>query len=189
MITIDEVRALAEQQNSIPRYNGLGMIRLHLYNDAYMFYSDKTEPFNHTIHDHRYSFTSSVLKGTLKNRLYSFDVVDYETDYMVTYKNMVGRIDYETYGRTMHENVELRETCTFETRAGQQYHLDRSAFHSAEAITDKVITHMTRPRDPSWEAMSEFIVNKKKPYEGVYSRPMSEKQCWEIIENTINDDK
>lgn len=189
MITIDEIRALAKQSSSIPRYNGLGMIRLHLRNEAYMFYSKQTEPFNHTIHDHRYSFTSTVLKRTLRNRLYSFVEVNYDTDYLVTYKNMVGKIDYETYGRTMYENVEVSEACMFETKAGQQYHLDRSAFHSAEAVTDSVITCMTRPSDPAWEAMSRFIVSRSKPYESVYSRPKTEKECWEIIEYTINDDK
>lgn len=186
MITIDEIRDLAKRHNSIPRYNGLGMIRLHLPDEAYMFYSlYRTKPFNHTIHDHRYSFTSQVLKGKLRNKLYAFSEVDYETDYLVTYKNMVGRIDYETYGKTMCENVELHQTCSFETREGQSYHLDRSAFHSASAITGKVITCMSRPSDPPWEAMSRFIIDKKKPYESVYSRPMTEKECWEIIDDTI----
>jgi len=189
MITIDEIRALAKRDDSKPRYNGLGMIRLHLRDVGYNFYSERTEPFNHTIHDHRYSFTSSVLKGVLRNRLYDYQEVDYETDYRLTYKTMFGKIDYDTHGVVIHENVELRETCTFETRAGQQYHLDRSAFHSAEAVTDKVITCMTRPSDLPWEAMSTFIVNKRKPYEGVYSRPKTENECWEIIEYTINADK
>ncbi len=185
MITIDEIRDLANRHNSIPRYNGLGMIRLHLPSKAYMFYSHQTPPFNHTIHDHRYSFTSTVLKGKLRNKLYEYSEVDYDTDWLVTYKNMVGRIDYETYGRTMCENVEVREICSFETREGQSYHLDRLAFHSVSAVTSKVITCMTRPNDPPWEAMSCFIVNRSKPYESVYSRPMTEKECWEIIEDTI----
>jgi len=150
-----------------------------------MFYSQQTEPFNHTIHDHRYSFTSEILKGTLRNTLYTFKEVDYETNYMVKYKNMLGKIDYTDYGRTMHENVELHEVCLFETKAGKSYYLDRSAFHTAEAVTSKVITCMSRPNDEPWEAMSRFILRKDKIYESVYSRPKTESECWEIIEDTI----
>ena len=87
MITIDELRELAEQNNTEPAWNGLGVVKLRFAPKdspsgdkslAYHFYSDRTEANYHPIHDHVFSFSSTVLKGTLESTFYDFVVTDQE---------------------------------------------------------------------------------------------------------------
>ena len=183
MITIDQLRTLAKEYSTTPNYNGLGMVRLPLHNNAYLFYSEKTPAINHTIHDHRYSFWSTVIKGVLRNIIYEYDVVEHETDYMLTYKDLVKKKEY--VGEIIHPNVEIHKTCIFDTIQDEQYFIHNRVLHGVEPMENKVITYMQK--DSEWSVTANFLVDKTIPYVGVYSQPKSESECWEIIEYTLND--
>lgn len=177
MLSIDTLR----KEGGTPKYNGLGMVRLRVGQYGLLFYSELAPPINHTIHNHRYSFTSKVLKGTIRNYLYEYDVVD-KSDYMLTQKDMVNKVD--TIGTIIHDNVSLRNVCTFDTHEGDSYFMDQRTFHHVERVTNTLITQM----DPSplpWNATALFLIEKDIPYVGVYSEPKSPEECWEIIEYTI----
>lgn len=186
MINIDTLRAEAKEYNSVPKYNGLGMVRLRLGDRGYLFYSERAPAINHTIHNHRYDFNSLVIKGTIRNHLYDITVVEHEADFKLTWKDMVLKND--NAGETIHPNIELIKTCTFDTVEGEEYFLHKKIFHGVERITEKLITCMhpsSLSVDYSQKAL--FLIDKRIPYVGVYSQPKSPEECWEIIEYTLND--
>jgi hypothetical protein len=194
MQTIDEFRKQAKSKGVVPVYNGLGMVRLKIGNQGFLFYSDRAPAINMTIHTHRYDFTSTVLKGAIRNYLYVPKLVGHETNYKLTWKDMVEKVDTE--GNTINENVEPLNVCTFNTVAGESYFLQRNVYHHVESVTPKLITRMDvvpptkeelASRDTYWPQKAYFIIDKTIPYVGVYSQPKSEKECWEIIEYTLND--
>jgi hypothetical protein len=107
---------------------------------------------------------------------------------------MVEKVDTE--GHTIHENIEPLNVCTFDTVARESYFLQRGVYHHVESVTPKLITCMDivpptkeelASRNTYWPQKAQFIIDKRIPYVGVYSQPRSEKECWEIIEYTIND--
>ena len=184
MISIDYLRKEATKRNSVPNYNGLGMVRLPLHGRGYLFYSDRAPAINHTIHLHRYSFTSTVVKGTIRNFLYTFEATDQEADFMLTQKDMANKVD--SIGEIIHPNISITNTCTFDTIAGQKYDMHKSVFHHVESVTDKLITRM-EPTSHPYDPTALFLMNKHIEYVGVYSQPKSPEECWDIIEYTIND--
>lgn len=184
MIDIDYLRNEAKERGSVPNYNGLGMVRLAVKDRGYLFYSDRAPPINHTIHDHRYSFTSTIIKGTIRNFIYSFEAVEQETDFMLTYKDMVNKVD--TVGTIIHPNVNITNTCTFDTTENQKYIMHESILHHVERKSEKLITCM-EPSPRPYSPIAHFLINKNIEYVGVYSQPKTPNECWEIIEYTIND--
>jgi hypothetical protein len=194
MITIDELRKLAEQNNTEPAWNGLGVIKLRFAPEnstsgdkslAYHFYSDRTEANYHPIHDHVFSFSSTVLKGTLESMFYDFEVTDQETDYSLR---------SSTYGdfknEEIHANIELFEAYKFNTHAGHEYWLDYRALHRVHPVTPNVITLINKINRPDlsvkWEQdRFNYIQDKRVPYVNTQFEQMPADECWDIIEEIL----
>ena len=178
MYTIDEFRKM----NGKPMYVGTGTIKLLVNNgyNVYNFYSDKAELLVDDIHDHRSPFSSTILKGTLRNILYKIDGQDTDSNYRLEY----GECKEGTERVIVQDNVLYSETCRFDNIEGTSYSMDHDVLHRIELITPTVITHMIRK--PLVKDAPNFIVDKRKPFVCAFSKPKSKSECWEIIEYTIN---
>ena len=179
MITIDQLRALGGR----PHYMGLGCVKYVFRggSQAYHFYSDKAEILVEDIHEHRFAFTSTVKKGTLKN--YIYDVHGTDPDSTLQVERGECRPDAERVVEVA--NASIVELCTFVTAPGQSYHLDQTTLHRIECLTPKVVTLINR--EPMIETKPRFIVDTANPSVCAFSKPKSEKECWELIEYTLDD--
>ncbi len=179
MITIDQLRAL----DGRPHYMGLGCVKYVFRggSQAYHFYCDKAEILVEDIHEHRFGFTSTVKKGTLKNYIYEVHGTDPESTLQVE------RGECTAGAERIVEvaNANVVEICTFITEPGQSYTLQQTTLHRIECISPKVVTLINR--QPMVEQTPRFITDAANPSVCAFSKPKSVDQCWEIIEYTLND--
>lgn len=179
MITIDHLRALKGK----PHYMGLGCVKYVFRggSQAYHFYCDKAEILVEDIHEHRFGFTSTVKKGTLKNYIYEVHGTDPESTLQVE------RGECKPGAERIVEvaNANVVEVCTFVTDPGQSYTLHQTTLHRIECITPKVVTLINRKE--LVEPMPRFITDAANPSVCAFSKPKSEKECWEIMEYTLDD--
>ena len=193
-MTINELRELAKRNNTEPAWNGLGVIKLRFTPDdsvsgdkslAYHFYSDRTEANYHPIHDHVFSFSSKVLKGTLESTFYDFVVVDHETEYALR---------SSTYGdfknELVHDNINLFEAYKFNTLASHEYWLDYRAPHKVHPVSPTVITLINKINRPDQSVVWEqerfnYIQDKRVPYVNTQFEQMPVDECWDIIEEIV----
>lgn len=183
MITIDKLRDLSRSYGSNPHYNGIGMIRLRVSEtQAYLFYSDLAVPFVNDIHDHRYSFSSDILRGTLRTDVYKFTESDEYTDL-----NIVRRYWGDREPEITAPNINLYKVCTFDAVEGETYNIDYRVFHHVTKTTPKLITCMTTQPLPWPVEANQFIESKSNPSAAIDFKTMSKGECWEVIEYTLND--
>lgn len=195
MITIDKLYKLAHQNDSEPAWNGLGVIKLRFAPNnsttgdkslAYHFYSDRTEANYHPIHDHVFSFSSKVLKGTLESTFYDFAVVNHETDYALR-SSTYGDFD----NTEVYTNIDLYEAYKFNTLAGDEYWLDYRALHKVHPVTPTVITLINKINRPDLSVVWEqdkfnYVQDKRVPYVNTQFEKMAPDECWDIIEDILN---
>jgi len=179
MIGIDELRKIHKRIV----YHPLGAIRVTFGEDnenVYHFYSDKTPMLNtENIHNHPYSFKSTILRGCLRNIIYDYTVTDEAADH-----RMFTRGCWKGAPLTVvHDNVEVTKTLTFETNENDSYYIHCSVLHKIESVTPKLITLLEKgpvEHEPSfiWHQGVGFT-------EGQQFGLKSEKECWEIVEYTL----
>lgn len=181
MITIDELRKL----DGMARYNGTGVVKLHVGKSLiYRFYSDMAAVVSEDIHEHRCSFTSTVLKGVLKNYIYEVSGQDPKSTLQVVRSECKANADKIIEV----SNAVISEQCNFTTVAGQSYHIAYNTLHQIERVTPKVITLMEK--EPNTQDAARIVMDiSKADYVCPISVKKSVKECWEIIEYTLNDDK
>jgi hypothetical protein len=196
MITIDELRKLAQQNKTVPAWNGLGIVKLRFAPSnsstgdkslAYHFYSARTEAEYHPIHDHVFSFSSKILKGTLQSTFYDFVIVEHETDHALR----SSKYHYEGFNNeVVHPNIELYEAYKYNTLAGDDYWLDYRALHKVHPVTPNVVTLINKINQPDqsvvWEQEQfNYIQDKRVPYVNTMFDKMSADECWDIIEDIL----
>jgi hypothetical protein len=178
MITIDQLRAL----NGIPHYMGLGVVKYPFCkNQSYHFYSDRAKILVEDIHEHRFSFTSRVLKGKLKNYIYEIDGTDPTSTLRVERKECAPDSQQEI----LLSNINLIERCTFITEPNQEYRMHYTTLHKIECLTTKVITHIYKEL-PFAQTTPRFIADETKPSVCAFSEPKTVNECWDIIEYTLS---
>ena len=178
MITIDELRAL----NATPHYMGLGVVKYPFCkNQAYHFYSDRAKVLVEDIHEHRFSFTSRVLKGKLKTYIYDIDGTDPTSTLRVERRECAPGAQQEI----LQSNINLIERCTFVTEPNQEYHLHYTTLHKIECLTSKVITQIYKEL-PFAQETPRFITDEARPSVCAFSEPKTVNECWDIIEYTLS---
>lgn len=179
MITIDELRKLG----GLAKYNGTGVVKLHVgRTQIYRFYSDMATTVSEDIHEHRCNFTSTVLKGVLKN--YIYDVAGQDPASILE----IVRSKCEANAEKIIEvpNAVLIEQCNFTTMPGESYYLAYNVLHQIERVTPKVVTLMQK--EPNVQEAARIVMDTSiTEYVCPISVKKSEKECWEIIEYTLND--
>ncbi len=179
MITIDELRKLG----GVPSQQGMGVIKYKFGYQAYHFYSGEIHQVRNTgIHSHHHSFTSKVLKGELKNYIYRVDGTDPDSTYQIIRKK--SRINAKYI--IEQSNVNLIEACSFTTVAGQSYHIEYTTLHKIECKALKVITYLNLKPLPRQKTINFATDTSLSMFSEPHS-PKSEAQCWEVIEDILND--
>ena len=162
-------------------YFGLGFIqlkidlefRLHVYHPDLPAFIDK-EP-----HDHRYHFTSKVLKGTMENILYEI-INDSNGEYMVEYETC--NTDIKLEDSVVIPNCDIKEVKRFKTEVGESYHIAKNDFH------------LIRPTYPCVTLLQRGQIETK--YAKVIRKISDEKLCpfsleinkdelWQLVEDGI----
>jgi hypothetical protein len=176
---------LKQLQNRSQRayFFGLGFIqvvinqelRCHFYHPSLPGFLDPEEP-----HDHRYSFRSTVLGGSLLNNVWEIDEGD---EY---------RVDYEICKPPGAEDVEAEPPDSFHagarfmgrflTESGSGYFMQRDVFHTVEPIG---ITVTLLERGPVQKEFARIL--RKEDAEPVcpYSKPIEEAKLWDIVKECL----
>ena len=178
MITVDELR----ERGGYPHYLGLGVIKCRIGADeSYHFYSDRAPVLVNQIHDHRFGFTSTVLKGRLKNTIYNTDGQDPNSTLQIER----GECKKDAERVVITPNAKFVKACEFFTSAGESYYIAYDSLHQVEYLTPKIITHLFK--EPITQVEPRFVVDTTVPRVCAMSEPKTQDECWEIIEYTIND--
>lgn len=177
MITVDELRKLG----GYPHYLGLGVIKCRIGNDrAYHFYCDRAEVLVDQIHDHRFSFKSTIVAGSLKNYIYEITGSDPESTLQVER----GRCEVGAHRSIVVHNAKMVEVCNFTSAEGSSYYMPYNTLHQIERLTPVVITYLEK--EPFSQFEPRFVVDTSQPRVCAMSKPKTQDECWEIIEYAID---
>lgn len=174
LLNIDYLR----DNNTRMYYFGLGFIQVVLNQEERIhFYSTKLPVFNEEIHNHRYNFTSEILKGRFIDFRYQLTKGD---SHLLSNESCNKDNPLET---NISVPVGIKELSEMEYRVGDKYDIFFNEFHAVDTIGD-TITYLKR---------SEIITDYAQvlyPKGGIklcpFETKFSNETLWEIIESTIN---
>lgn len=158
---------------------GLGFIqikiddvhRVHVYTDKLPMTQTEEE-----IHNHRYGFTSLILKGTLQQ--WTYEVTPFETgDYFIT-KETCNPRNKKEFPKT-NCDVEVSQFQIFS--AGSAYHVRSNVFHrvmSKDAITLLI-------REPYEKDEADVIYPKVLTPVCPFSIKVEKDELWKIVEESL----
>ncbi len=162
-------------------YFGLGFIQLKL-SDTYRlhFYTDRINKIldEEEVHNHRYDFTSYVLKGKFNMKLFKTiegneftiddeDCQNHDGQEIVTDKKV------ETYG--------IQKISENNYSAGDSYWLEKDTFHRVKG--DECITLLERGEVAKKYAQVLTPINKSKVCP--FSKKIEEEELWKIVEEML----
>lgn len=169
-----------------PHYFGLGFIqfkinqteRLHFYHPEIMPILDEEE-----IHNHRYEFESTVLKGSLFNEIYTFERLCF-ADYGL-YEVSCKKEDAGKEPHMLYDGIP-EFICSFEVSKGNKYKLSTQSFHRIK-YHEPTITHLKRGNIVSDYA--RIIKKQDAPTVCPFSKQMEQEEIWNIIEQILEGNK
>lgn len=124
------------------------------------------------IHNHRYDFTSKVLKGCLHNKIYQ---VQPGTGFVKIKEACNPNLPKDPYEEVMGAPKLVAE---FRTTSGESYFLDKDVFHRVQADPG-TITYLTRGEVLKEQA--EVIHSKGLELTCPFSLKLTEEKLWEIV--------
>jgi len=181
MINYLNINELKTNCNKIHAF-GLGFIqiklndkqRIHIYTNEIGLTTKEEE-----IHNHRYNFTSKVLKGKLTNKIYHIfgalgDFIQIKEACDPT--------------KPKDPTQKLRNTplliTQFETVEGSEYYIEKDTFHRVSA-TEGTITLIER--EETVKEMADIVYHRDNNLVCPFSVNLSEDILWEIVERKLND--
>lgn len=173
LLNVDFLR----ENNTRMYYFGLGFIQVVLNKEERVhFYSTELQVYNEEIHNHRYNFTSTILKGEF-----------HDCRYFLTAGN-THILTNESCNKDIPliNNIEIPvgvvSTSKKIYKAGDSYDIFFNEFHSVDTVGD-TITYLKRSDIITDYAQVLFHkdVEKVCPFTTRYT----DRLLWEIIENTI----
>lgn len=158
-------------------YFGLGFIQVVLNKEERVhFYSTQLPVFNDEIHNHRYNFTSEILKGKFYDFRYKLIVGD---SHLLTNESC-------NKDKPLENNIAIpvgvKELSEREYKVGDKYNIFFNEFHGVDTIGD-TITYLKRSEiiTDYAQVLQPVGTLKTCPFENSYSDSM----LWEIIDKTI----
>lgn len=159
-------------------YFGLGFIQLKIDDTHRLhFYTPELPAFNEDIHNHRYDFTSHVLKGDIINRYYR--VTEGDTHII---KNE--SCNPELSAPVLDKPCSVVEMESVLYGAGNRYSLTHDAFHTVH-VEGPCITHLTR--SDYTKPYAQIIVPKDGGGACPFSQEIPEDRLWEIIGSMLDE--
>lgn len=174
---IDYLRKNARSIN----FFGLGFVqvkmspteRLHLYHPDVPMTVDAE-----SIHNHRYTFTSHVLKGLLKQSLYIVQQ-DILGDCVLSYESCQAGVEPPE----RHDQVTVTKTAELHLPVGSSYTLDYKTLHRVEAV-GKTVTRILRPEDYEVR-FAEVVKPLDAPRVCPFQTELTEEELWTYAEDTL----
>lgn len=164
-----------------PAFFGLGFIQCKVsHTERYHFYHEDLYPIvdmEEEIHDHRYDFISTILKGELTNKLYQFipdEKGEYYSELESCNKDKIVNDKKTTMG-----NIILLSTQIY--KENQSYEMKFEQLHTIEA--KNCVTHLIRTdyKKELATVVRHNTIEKICPF----SKQIDESTCWKIIEQIL----
>lgn len=158
---------------------GLGFIqiklndkeRVHVYCPEVVVTTDEEE-----IHDHRYGFTSKIIKGSLTNIIYGLDMS--KDTHLISFESC-------DPNRPVHNTEKIpcgiKEILAFTVNEGSVYSLDKDTLHRVKA--DRCITYLIR-ETPSKD-VARVVSEKNKKLVCPFSVNKDEETLWKLVEREL----
>lgn len=162
---------------------GLGFIQVKMNDkERYHFYSPELTAFvpPEEIHDHRYGFMSTVLKGSLSQDIYGFEVSPRETDYELRYVSCDP--EYKAPTEKCFVNPELLSRVHL--NRGSQYTLSEKSFHKVLPIACNTITYLQRENKIKPFAR---VISSAKEEVCPFSKDLPEEELWTWVKRIIEE--
>ena len=170
------------ENHEMIHFFGLGFVQLKLNLEQRLhFYHPDLPPFVDQPHNHRYDFTSEVLKGGLHNIIWREDPNDPDGEPCVL------RFD----SCTADDNLEIPEgrltrrrvVAEFYTEPPSQYYMPREAFHQVRPFNEPTVTLLERGLRVTDFAQILEPVN----FEPVcpFSANLPEEELWDIVKKCL----
>lgn len=168
-----------------PAFFGLGFIqckindkqRIHFYHPSLV----PTVNIEEEIHNHRYDFTSTILRGQINNKKYHFIESETATHYLQD-ESCNENVKVSNLEKKMGRIVLYEDKIISE---GQSYFMDHNDFHTVKA--DICITMLERT--PYKKQFAQVV----RPIEGSVICPFSKKltidECWKVIEECLDENE
>lgn len=158
-------------------YFGLGFIQLKI-DETYRlhFYSDQLPAITEDIHNHRYDFVSTVLKGEITNHLY--DLIIPGSTHVI--RNESCNPDIKAPQLELACDVVHIESRTM--REGESYQMMEHMFHRVEA--KDCITLLDR--GSYTKAHAQIVTATGTNSVCPFSKKIPDSELWEIIEEMID---
>lgn len=156
---------------------GLGFIqiKLDIVNRVHVYCQEAgLTTQDEEIHNHRYDFTSQVLKGKLINKVYSVQI-DNQGQYLLVNEACNPDVPKNPISQMVSEPKLMN---TFVTIAGSEYFLDKDTFHRVQA-ENGTITWVQRGVVVKEQA--QIVHPMEMQLTCPFSVNLPEKQLWEIV--------
>lgn len=183
MINFRDIVEEAKVVEAAPRYFGLGFIQITLGTGRYHFYCKDLDPTlgDEEVHNHRYNFRSTVMKGSLENQLFVASSFPSESgDWEMA---EVACKPGHTEMKAPVVGYSLIKVNTFDTNEGSSYYMHHDTFHRVKPLTSYTITRLAR--SPYKKDVAQVV----RPIASVvvcpYETPLVEDDCWKWIKKAI----
>lgn len=162
---------------------GLGFIQVKLRDGTrYHFYHPDLPAFVEHPHDHRYHFTSHVLKGTIATSIWK--VVPEGTEGGIPSVLRYDACSPEEPAPTERRPVAVLHVNSFYTSARSSYYLDENTFHQAQRLGEKpLITYLEL--GPKVKKFASILVLGEQQEDCPFSRNRPEEQLWEYVRECL----
>lgn len=162
---------------------GLGFIQLKLSEDTRLhFYVPEVNKTGGDTesHNHRYGFTSRIVKGYLTNELYAFKPT------MIGNYLMVNEACDPNKPKSTKdpERGKLILLASHEMTAGSVYTMEQDTLHMVR--TERAITYLMR-HPGEFKDFAQVVHHESVDLICPFSANMPEKDLWEIVEREINE--
>jgi hypothetical protein len=156
-------------------YFGLGFIQLKLNNTWRLhFYAEQLPPITEDIHNHRYDFVSTVMKGSIEN-------TTYEIANGVTHRMRNESCNPRIKAPAHETKCSVAASKTTLIAAGQSYEMAHDQFHTVKAST--CITLLER--GPYRKQYAQIVLPADAKSVCPYSLSLPDNDLWEIIESLL----
>ena len=163
-------------------YFGLGFIQLKI-DETYRlhFYSSKLPSITEDIHNHRYDFTSTVLKGQFTNRIWGVTEVDSDNGGNATHVMVNESCNPDISAPPLRMRCEPRLLHKSVYEEGQGYFMPENVFHTVAA--EDCITLLQR--GPYTKEFAQIVIPKDKSSVCPFSKKVEDEVLWDIMAKMI----
>lgn len=182
MSTYTDINWLKKNHKMI-HFFGLGFIQIKINDiERLHFYHESLQAFVDQPHNHRYDFTSTVLKGCLRNIIWKECVASEGEPCVLRYDSCTSDKDVVTpESKTTNRKI----VSTFVTNKGSGYFMPKELFHQVRVEVSPTITVLHR----GYKEYEFSSILEPVGFQSVcpFSRNLSETELWEIVEDCLRE--